>query len=344
MKSAIYTLSQLTKIVAEIDPTQIFVFTDEIVVKDCYPLIKDLLPSHQLIVMPEGEIHKTLETCVNVWRILTIANADRKSCLINLGGGVIGDMGGFIAGCYKRGIAYIQIPTTLLSMVDASTGAKTGIDFLGFKNQLGLFNEPEAIVLHTGFLQSLSRRHLLAGFAEVIKHYAIADKDAFYNLLKVDVLGIDVNWENLVRKNIAIKTSIAEKDPYEKKDRKALNFGHTIGHALESHYLNSSTTLLHGEAVAAGMLIESIISFQFGKISEEELQQIIVLLKRHYTLLPVQKHDQATIVNLIYQDKKNENGQVLMTLLEGIGNYSVNNSVNNKSIAEAFQHYNRIVT
>ncbi|HRG89835.1 MAG TPA: 3-dehydroquinate synthase family protein, partial [Chitinophagales bacterium] len=276
-------------------------------------------------------------------------NADRKALLLNLGGGVVGDMGGFAAGCYKRGIRFINMPTTLLAMVDASVGAKTGIDFNGFKNQIGLFSDPQAVFIHTGFLQTLPARELRAGFAEVIKHYLIADKKAFNVLLKAVMTNNDFNllqhtdWNALVKKNVTIKAAIVATDKYETGPRKGLNFGHTMGHAVESYYLAQGKKLLHGEAVAIGIICEAYISCVKGHLQRTDYLPILQLIGKVFTGLPHIVPDAIpAIVKLTGNDKKNTAGQNRFTLLNGIGNFSVDNNVEEETIINSLEYYSQL--
>ena len=324
--------------------SQTFVLVDENTKKHCYPLVASLLPSHHIIEIKSGEENKTLGTCELIWNKLTAENADRKTLLINLGGGVIGDLGGFAAGCYKRGIAFIQIPTTLLAMVDASVGGKTGIDFNGFKNQIGLFNQPQAVFIYTPFLKTLNERELLSGFAEVIKHYLIADATAFKQLEDLNLKLETVDWNSIVERNVNIKSFIVEQDPHEQGIRKALNFGHTVGHAIETYFLKSGNKkLLHGEAIAVGMICESFISEKLNLITALELVSISQLLLYYFKLPQIPQSSFIEILQLMKQDKKNKGNQFHFTLLKGIGNYSIDNSVEESVIVESLNYYNRIV-
>ncbi|MCX6199976.1 MAG: 3-dehydroquinate synthase [Bacteroidetes bacterium] len=332
--------------------TQTFVLVDENTNKYCYPLIASLLPSHHFIEIKSGEENKTLSTCELIWNKLTAENADRNILLINLGGGVIGDLGGFAAGCYKRGIAFIQIPTTLLAMVDASVGGKTGIDFNGFKNQIGLFHQPEAVFIHTPFLKTLKERELLSGFAEVIKHYLIADKTAFNQLetLKPQPASsagrlTTFDWNSIVKRNVNIKSFFVEHDPREKHIRKALNFGHTVGHAIETYFLKlGNEKLLHGEAIAIGMICESFLSEKMNLITALELVSVSTLLLDYFKLPSVPESSFDQILKLMKQDKKNKDNQFQFTLLKGIGNYSIDNSVEESMLIESLNYYNCLVS
>lgn len=344
------SLQKLSQFISTNSFSALFVLVDENTYKHCYIKVKARLPKHEVIRIKSGEENKTIKTCEVIWNKLTAANADRNSLLINIGGGVIGDMGGFAAGCYKRGIKFVNVPTTLLAMVDASVGAKTGIDFKGFKNQIGLFNDPEAVYINTDFLKTLPDRELRAGLAEVIKHYLIADKKAFHELALLltvkpgPVYDIrKLNWDALVKKNVAIKSKIVAGDKFEKGSRKALNFAHTIGHAAETFFLNKGVKLLHGEAVAIGIMCESRISIDTGLMSRKEYPYILLLLISVYDNLPnIHKNSIPTLLKLMRQDKKNSWGKNQFTLLKGIGNFSVNNTVEESIITESLRYYSEM--
>jgi 3-dehydroquinate synthase len=228
-------------------------------------------------------------------------------------------------------------------MVDASVGGKTGIDFMNFKNQLGVFNEPEAVFIYTSFLNTLQQRELSSGFAEVMKHYLVADKDAFDKTLHLYQKLREINWPEVVKKNIEIKTAITTQDPFENGARKSLNFGHTIGHAVESWFLTGDHHLLHGEAVALGMITESYISLKKELITANELNRITEVILRYFKLPLIAPAVHAKIIGLIKQDKKSELGVSRFTLLRGIGNYSVNNIVEEELIKESLNYYNSLL-
>lgn len=334
----------VSEILKQATPSMVFVLADENTLKYCYPLVIHYLLKHQIISLKSGEKHKVLETCIDIWNELTKANADRQTILINLGGGVIGDMGGFAAGCYKRGVRFINTPTTLLAMVDASVGAKTGVDFNGFKNQIGLFNQPLAVVVDTVFLKTLPDRELLSGFAEVLKHYLIADKEQLEWMINNKPALGDLNWADVVRRNIAIKNGIVTQDPTEQGIRKALNYGHTVGHAVESLFLHDEQqSLLHGEAVAVGLITEAFISNQKGLLNKEQLRGVAELVLHYFKLPYLPPQQFSDIINLLKQDKKNEGGETKFTLLNSIGNYSINNSVQDDLIIQSLNYYNNLL-
>jgi 3-dehydroquinate synthase len=320
---------------------EIFVLVDDNTLHHCFPKIASHINVKAIITIKAGEENKTLSACEKIWQVLTENNADRNALLINLGGGMVCDVGGFAAACYKRGIQFIHMPTTLLAMVDAAIGGKTGIDFMGFKNQVGVFCMPQQVIIHSEFLQTLPERELKAGFAEVIKHYLIYNKEAFYELTQLSALPNE--WEKQVDKNVKIKQHFTDADPTEQGIRKALNFGHTIGHALESYYLKDEyTNLLHGEAVAAGMICESFISYKREMLTEAELADIVHYLLRIYNLPHLPEPEFNNIVQLVRQDKKNAAQVTRCVLLQGIGHVSIDNAVDDNLIKEALEYYNSV--
>lgn len=291
------------------------VLTDENTHRHCYPSIAGKLPEHHLLQIPSGEDQKTLATCEKIWQQLTDLRFDRHAVLLLLGGGVIGDMGGFCAATYKRGIDFVILPTTLLSQVDASVGGKLGIDFHGLKNHIGVFQLPRLTVIGTDFLETLPERELRSGFAEVIKHCLISDS-AMWGKLRRRSLESQ-NWLTLVKHSVAFKHKVVSRDPKETGRRKILNFGHTIGHALETHFLNSGNRILHGEAIAAGMMMESSIAVGKKLMSRQEGEEVTGYLTSLYGKLDVP--DPGRILPLVQQDKKNRSNKILMALPHGIG-------------------------
>lgn len=265
---------------------------------------------------------------------------DRKALMINLGGGVIGDMGGFCASIYKRGIRFINCPTTLLSQVDASVGGKLGIDFNGLKNHLGVFNEPETVIIAPEFLKTLPQAELRSGYAEIIKHGLIRDNAYFQKLQAQNWESQD--WESLIRHSVGIKKAVVEADPKENGLRKILNFGHTIGHAFESYFLDTQNHLLHGEAIALGMIAEGFLSFEKVGFSFEEFREMSRFLLQVYGKVDFSLHELDPILDLCTQDKKNEGSVILFSLLESIGNCTYNIPVTREEIKHAIQYYHQI--
>jgi len=296
--------------------SQVAILVDENSKRDCL----DKLPKIEnplIIEIKSGEKHKNISTCNLIWKELTINNFDRNALVINLGGGVIGDMGGFCAATYKRGLDFIHIPTTLLAMVDASVGGKLGIDFKGFKNQIGLFANPKTILIYPEFLETLSENELKSGFAEVVKHALISDNSLWVKLK--NTLFTDLDWEDIIDTSVQIKNNIVLADPFEKGERKKLNFGHTFGHAIESYYLEKGTPISHGEAVFMGMILETEIS----DLSETEKNEIKNYIISDFALPYTPK--KSNLHKFLINDKKNQNGKINFTLLSGIGNCSFDN-------------------
>ncbi len=314
------------------------VLTDENTKKHCYPLLKPVLPRHTLITVKSGETHKNLETCTAIWQKLTDARLDRQGLVLNLGGGVIGDMGGFCAATYKRGIDFVQIPTTLLSQVDASVGGKLGIDFNGYKNHIGVFREPAWVLVATNFLQTLSAREVRSGFAEIVKHCLIADPSMWTIIRRRDLE--QQRWSELVPHSVRIKQSVVAQDPTEKGWRKVLNFGHTVGHAVESYFLSDpKRRLLHGEAIAVGMIAEAYLSVQRGLLPEKDLAQVEEFLFSVYGKVNLEAADAEAIAPLALQDKKNQGGKIQCVLLREVGQPVIDQTISLKDIKEALQYY-----
>ncbi|MBF9222052.1 3-dehydroquinate synthase [Hymenobacter ruricola] len=322
--------------------SRVFVLADSNTARLCLPLLEPHLPANYcLIEMPAGEEYKTLGSCDAVWGQLTAQRADRHAVLVNLGGGVVTDLGGFAAALYKRGIRFVQVPTTLLAQVDASVGGKTGVDFQGFKNQLGVFQAPSAVFVEPRFLQTLDPRQLKSGYAEVIKHWLIADADAFNKHRRLGWLTED--WTDIIQESVALKQRIVAQDPLEAGPRKLLNFGHTVGHALESYLLlQPGREALHGEAVAAGLVCESWLSVQRGLLSPEELDKIETFVFSIYDKLNFVLMETTAIAEFALQDKKNSGATINCTLLNGIGNGVFDQSVTVAEIAESLRYYHRL--
>ncbi|MEM1214517.1 MAG: 3-dehydroquinate synthase [Bacteroidota bacterium] len=321
----------------------VVVLTDINTQEHCWPLLADVLGDQVkgVITVPAGERHKTLETCTYIWKRLFELGAGRNWCLLNLGGGVIGDMGGFCAGTFKRGMDFIQIPTTLLSQVDASVGGKLGIDFYGVKNSIGLFRDPQTVWLDEQFFTTLSAREVRSGFAEIIKHALIADRQQWEDLLTINDLSA-VEWSDWVACSVAVKQRIVEQDPFEKGLRKALNFGHTIGHAIESYFLETDIPLLHGEAIAAGMICEAHLSAQTVGLPETELQTITDYFLAHYGHQAIPEAVWPQLLATMRQDKKNEDHRINVSLLPRAGQVQVNQIASVAAIEESLLYYNQL--
>ena len=342
MTEAIYigknALQELKEFLQNRAFSKVAVLVDENTLHHCYPAVKPYLPEHELIQVKSGEEHKTLQTCEHIWQRMTELNLDRWSVLVNLGGGVIGDMGGFCAAVFKRGLYFVQVPTTLLAQVDASVGGKTGIDFHGLKNHIGVYQEPQAVFINPAFLQTLPPRQLKSGYAEIIKHWLIADAEAFQTQRHVGLFTED--WEELIRHSVSIKSEVVEADPLEGGYRKVLNFGHTVGHAVESYLLEKpERALLHGEAVAVGMLCEAWLSVYHKLLSEGELDKIETFLMSVYEKVKLTEADIQSIAQLALQDKKNTSTTINCTLLNGIGKAVFDQPVTVQQIVESLRYY-----
>jgi 3-dehydroquinate synthase len=294
----------------------------------------------EIIEFEAGEINKNIDTCIEVWKVLTDLGADRKSLVINLGGGVVTDLGGFVASTFKRGVDFINIPTTLLSMVDASVGGKTGVDLGNLKNQIGVINVPTMVLIDTQYLETVPQNELRSGLAEMLKHGLIFDKNYWEQFLDISTIDFS-DLDLLIHRSVVIKNEIVMQDPTEKNIRKALNFGHTLGHAIESYFLEneSKTNLLHGEAIAVGMILESYISWQKKLINEIEYRQIKITIKAIYDEVLIEENDLQPIMDLLIHDKKNEFGTIQFALIEGIGSIKINQLVENELILSAFEDY-----
>ncbi|MDH5381908.1 MAG: 3-dehydroquinate synthase [Cyclobacteriaceae bacterium] len=318
--------------------SKIIVLCDENTLEYCYPIIENIFSTKpELIQIKSGEEYKNIETCVFIWEKLTQYQTDRNALLINLGGGVIGDMGGFCASTYKRGIDFINIPTTLLAQVDAGLGGKLGIDFKLLKNHIGLFKEPVAILTDPLFLNTLPERQIKSGFAEIIKHSLIKSKTQWDDLLSKKYNEYD--WSEIIPKSIEIKKDIVSRDFKETGERKLLNFGHTIGHAIETLLISQGKDIFHGEAVAAGMIMESFIALKAGKLSSGVYNEIVSFIDSYYERLFWLEENEEEILKLIKQDKKNKGNEILMTLLEDIGISKWDFAIDDKIILDSMHNY-----
>lgn len=330
---------ELTSIIDRGQYSKIVVLVDHNTRQHCLPLFSSLIgQEYPIIEITPGELHKNLETCSMIWEAMMDHEMDRHSLLINLGGGVIGDMGGFCASTYLRGIDFIQIPTTLLSQVDASIGGKLGVDFNLLKNSVGLFNNPQAVIVDPAYLKTLSKQEVRSGFAEVFKHALIADKHLWDDLKKhTDLSNID--WSPILARSLKIKQTIVEVDPFEKGLRKALNFGHTIGHAVETFSLKTNHPLLHGEAIALGMVCESWLSNQMGSLTDQELQDITTFIKAIYPPYHLEESSFPTILQYMKKDKKNRDGAINFTYLSSIGTAKINQTADTDLICASMRYY-----
>jgi len=332
---------ELNDLIVKKKYSTLFILVDENTFEHCYPNFMSNLETDKAIEVIEiesGEINKNIDTCVGVWNAITELGADRKSLIITLGGGVISDLGGFVASTYKRGIDFVNVPTTLLSMVDASVGGKTGIDLGVLKNQIGLFSNPELVLIDSNFLTTLSDKEIKSGVAEIIKYGLTCDIKLFDDVMYVK----NFVYSDLIYKSICIKNKIVLQDPKENSLRKVLNFGHTIGHAIESFYLESDdkNNLTHGEAIAIGMICESYISYKLLEFPEQNLSKIKETILSIYNKIHLLKQDFSSILDLLKHDKKNINGQINFVLLKDIESHKLDCAVDTELIIESLNFYN----
>ncbi|MDC9722862.1 MAG: 3-dehydroquinate synthase [Urechidicola sp.] len=334
---------ELNSYLADNMPTKIFVLVDENSHKHCYPIFIQQVATTaeiEIIEIESGEENKNIESCINLWNVLTELGADRKSLMINLGGGVITDIGGFVASTFKRGISFINIPTTLLSMVDASAGGKTGVDLGVLKNQVGMFSNPEMVLIDSQYLSTVSVREIRSGMAEVIKYGLTYDANLWNSSKNFTEINGD-KIDKLIYRSIEIKNEVVLKDPRENGLRKVLNYGHTLGHAIESYFLESKDkeNLTHGEAIAFGMITEAYISnklFDFPKNILDEIKKHIIDI---FGKVVINKDDFTPIIKLLIHDKKNTNGDVNFVLLTDLENYKFNCKVSKELIVESLDYY-----
>ena len=316
---------------------RLFVLTDTTTLRLCWPIVSSLpcFETARMITIGESDENKTLDSLSHVWKALQEGGATRHSLLVNLGGGMVTDLGGFAASTFKRGIAFINIPTTLLSQVDASVGGKTGINFGGLKNEIGVFSCATTVILSCEFLRSLDHKNLLSGYAEMLKHGLISDEENWTELLCFDLDEIDYNLlQTLVAKSVMVKERIVAKDPTEKGIRKALNLGHTVGHALESLALEQRRTILHGYAVAWGLICELYLSVVKCGFPKDKLRQTVQFIRQNYGDFAIDCKQYERLYEFMMHDKKNEAGIINFTLLAGIGDIRINQQATKEEIFE----------
>ena len=327
------------------DYSSVFILVDTNTEAHCLQLFLAAYPCHEnceVISIEAGEEHKHIQTCTGVWEALSSLGADRKSLLINLGGGVVTDLGGFVASTFKRGIDFINIPTSLLSMVDASVGGKTGVDLGPLKNQVGVSINPQAVIIDPVFLNTLPANEYRSGYAEMLKHGLIQDAAYWKKLADFKSISTD-QIATFIHYSVNIKYQVVCQDPQEDSLRKILNYGHTLGHAIESYFLihEDKTTLLHGEAIAIGMIMEAYISTQLLGMSQEECDEIKAVFDEIYPKVVFDEEDFEAIIKMLIYDKKNSHGKVKFALLEAIGNPKWDIEVPNALLKDAFSYYQK---
>lgn len=333
--------TELAKAIAECEHDRIFVLVDETTNKLCWTLVKDYLclKDAQTIVIGATDRRKNLDTLIHVWESLQQGKATRHSLLINLGGGMVTDLGGFAASTYKRGINFINVPTTLLAMVDASVGGKTGINFGGLKNEIGVFNDAEFVLLDTNWLQTLDEENIRSGYAEMLKHGLIADETMWAELINFNLTQPDLHQlTSMLDKSVHIKERIVAEDPHEKGIRKALNLGHTFGHAFESWAMKRQP-VLHGYAVAFGLIAELYIATTQTDFPTERMRQTVNFIRAYYGSLPITCNDYPELIELMHHDKKNRGNEINVTLLGGIGDIRIDQTITEEDIKEALDFF-----
>jgi 3-dehydroquinate synthase len=334
------SIDELVNFVKQGKYSKFFILTDENTGEHCLPAVKSKIEdfdNYDIIEINAGEESKDIDFCIGVWKMLIDFGADRKSLLINLGGGVITDLGGFAASTFKRGIDFVHVPTTLLSQVDASVGGKTGIDIDSIKNIIGTFTPPKAVFIELGFLDTLPPRQILSGLAEMLKHGLIQDRAYWDELKASDLSKLSAQ---LVHRSVAIKNKITIEDPHEKGIRKALNFGHTVGHAVETYSLiNDADHLTHGEAIAIGMICESYLANKKTGLPDAGLKEITDTLNKLYPRYTIKESSFEALLEIMKKDKKNQNGNINCTLLTNIGQCNIDNICTEAELCESLLYY-----
>jgi 3-dehydroquinate synthase len=336
----------LTHFLKEHAFSTIFILCDKNTEKHCLPFFlkkNKALKNSNVFSIPVGEKYKTFDTALQIWNFLLNHKADKNSLLICLGGGVICDLGGFTASTFKRGISFINIPTTLLAMADASVGGKNGVDFNGYKNIIGSITQPQGVFIEEHFLKTLPERHLQNGFAEIVKAALIGNKKAWKNFLSLPKLPL-TDLTGFIHDSVAVKNKIVLEDPSEKNIRKILNFGHTAGHAIEAYYLNKKNDLLHGEAIAQGMCVELCLGKILSLTSPKIAMDAFLFFKKHFTLSPFTEKETAAFIAFMQHDKKNKNGELGFALIEDVAKPLINITASEKDVKEAFVLYNNLLT
>lgn len=333
--------NELVSALSECEHDKLFVLIDTTTQEKCLPVLQKFycMKEAKVITIPASDSHKDIESLMMVWKGLQEGGASRHSCMINLGGGMVTDLGGFAASTFKRGINFINIPTTLLAMVDASVGGKTGINFGGLKNEVGVFNDSKFVILDTEFLKTLDAENISSGYAEMLKHGLISTEAMWEELVSFDLATPDLKQlQRMVGDSVKVKERIVEQDPHEKGIRKALNLGHTFGHAFESWALKRKP-ILHGYAVAFGLIPELYLSVAKTGFPTEKMRQTVTFIKENYGTLNITCDDYDELIELMHHDKKNQNGIINFTMLGAIGDIRINQTATTEEIKEALDFF-----
>lgn len=336
---------ELRKIVQKYPAGKVFLLTDQTASGFCLPLIQSVIEefSIRIVTIGSGEENKNIQSIIEVWEFLSNNGADRKSLLINIGGGMLTDLGGFAASTFKRGLDFVNVPTTLLAQVDASLGGKTGFNFNGLKNEIGVFMEPNSVIINTNFLKTIDRENFLSGYAEMLKHGLIKNREHWNELMAFDMENIDYSaLQEIISHSVAIKEWHVLNDLREQNIRKALNFGHTVGHAFESYAMRTGRPILHGYAVAYGMIAELYLSAKQCGLSNDELDRISAWMISKYGKFEIQESDFEALYQLMTHDKKNEGKRINFTLIPEIGKVEINVDCPKELIIEALNYYKNL--
>lgn len=333
---------ELENIISESKNDKFFILTDSNTNKNCLNMLhcSELIANAHIITIKADDTNKNIESTAHVWKELSDNGCTRHSCLINIGGGMVTDLGGFAASTFKRGIDFINIPTTLLSMVDASVGGKTGINFNGLKNEIGVFNDAKAVIIDTAFLKTLDQHNICSGYAEMLKHSLLKDYKMWVQHINFNLYSPDFDpLLNMIKESVEVKERIVSEDPHESGIRKALNLGHTAGHAFESYAMHTNRPILHGYAVAYGIICELYLSHALQGFPLDKMRQTVNFIKENYGRMNITCDDYESLYSLMKHDKKNTGNEINFTLLKDVGDIKINQTVSKELILESLDFY-----
>lgn len=336
---------ELENIISESKNDKFFILTDSNTNKNCLNMLhcSELIANAHIITIKADDTNKNIESTAHVWKELSDNGCTRHSCLINIGGGMVTDLGGFAASTFKRGIDFINIPTTLLSMVDASVGGKTGINFNGLKNEIGVFNDAKAVIIDTAFLKTLDQHNICSGYAEMLKHSLLKDYKMWVQHINFNLYSPDFDpLLNMIKESVEVKERIVSEDPHESGIRKALNLGHTAGHAFESYAMHTNKPILHGYAVAYGIICELYLSHALQGFPLDKMRQTVNFIKENYGRMNITCDDYESLYSLMKHDKKNTGNEINFTLLKDVGDIKINQTVSKELILESLDFYREI--
>lgn len=336
---------ELENIISESKNDKFFILTDSNTNKNCLNMLhcSELIANAHIITIKADDTNKNIESTAHVWKELSDNGCTRHSCLINIGGGMVTDLGGFAASTFKRGIDFINIPTTLLSMVDASVGGKTGINFNGLKNEIGVFNDAKAVIIDTAFLKTLDQHNICSGYTEMLKHSLLKDYKMWVQHINFNLYSPDFDpLLNMIKESVEVKERIVSEDPHESGIRKALNLGHTAGHAFESYAMHTNRPILHGYAVAYGIICELYLSHALQGFPLDKMRQTVNFIKENYGRMNITCDDYESLYSLMKHDKKNTGNEINFTLLKDVGDIKINQTVSKELILESLDFYREI--